>query len=194
MSPPLLEVKRLQKFFPITEGFFQKVVGHVRAVDGVDFTLAEGETLGLVGESGSGKSVTSLTIMRLLPDVGAKIAGGKISFLGRDLVRMTRADHPSGTDRIAEVATALNLPEDAVIVNVQGDEPLIEPELINDCASLIDEDVPMATAAHRIDDVADLFQDRYLTRVPVVRSGKLVGILARRDLLFGYLKASQYWS
>ena len=42
--------------------------------------------------------------------------------------------------------------------------------------------------------VADLFQDRYVTRVPVVRNNKLVGILARRDLLFGYLKASQYWS
>jgi CBS domain-containing protein len=42
--------------------------------------------------------------------------------------------------------------------------------------------------------VADLFQDRYLTRVPVVRNGKLVGIVARRDLIFGYLRASQYWS
>lgn len=42
--------------------------------------------------------------------------------------------------------------------------------------------------------VADLFQDRYLTRVPVVQNNKLVGILARRDLLFGYMKASQYWS
>ncbi len=42
--------------------------------------------------------------------------------------------------------------------------------------------------------VADLFQDRYLTRVPVLRNGKLVGILARRDLLYGYMKASQYWS
>lgn len=42
--------------------------------------------------------------------------------------------------------------------------------------------------------VADLFQDRYLTRVPVVRNNKLVGILARRDLLYGYMKASQYWS
>ena len=41
--------------------------------------------------------------------------------------------------------------------------------------------------------VAELFQDRYLTRVPVVRNNKLVGILARRDLLFGYLKASKYW-
>ncbi len=42
--------------------------------------------------------------------------------------------------------------------------------------------------------VADLFQDRYITRVPVIRNRKLVGILARRDLLFGYMKASQYWS
>ena len=42
--------------------------------------------------------------------------------------------------------------------------------------------------------VADLFQDRYLTRVPVVRNNKLVGILARRDLVYGYMKASQYWS
>ena len=42
--------------------------------------------------------------------------------------------------------------------------------------------------------VADLFQDRYITRVPVVRNKKLVGILARRDLLFGYMKAAQYWS
>lgn len=42
--------------------------------------------------------------------------------------------------------------------------------------------------------VADLFQDRYLARVPVLRNGKLVGILARRDLLFGYTKAMQYWS
>ena len=42
--------------------------------------------------------------------------------------------------------------------------------------------------------VAELFQDRYMTRVPVVRNKKLVGILARRDLLFGYLKGSKYWS
>jgi CBS domain-containing protein len=42
--------------------------------------------------------------------------------------------------------------------------------------------------------VAELFQDRYITRVPVIRNQKLVGILARRDLLFGYMKASKYWS
>ncbi len=50
------------------------------------------------------------------------------------------------------------------------------------------------TEDHTFVQAADLFQDRYLTRVPVVRNGKLVGILARRDLLYGYMKASQYWS
>lgn len=50
------------------------------------------------------------------------------------------------------------------------------------------------TEDQTLDQVADLFQDRYVTRVPVVRNKKLVGILARRDLLFGYMRASQYWS
>lgn len=71
-------------------------------------------------------------------------------------VRMTRDDHPSGTDRIAEVAEVLDLPDDAVIVNVQGDEPLIDPALIDACAALISAEVPMATAAHPIDSMSDV--------------------------------------
>ncbi len=70
---------------------------------------------------------------------------------------MTRADHPSGTDRIAEVAAAVDLPADAVIVNVQGDEPLIDPALIDACAARVRVEVPVATAAHPIDSVDDLF-------------------------------------
>jgi len=72
-------------------------------------------------------------------------------------VCMTRADHPSGTDRIAEVAQTLGLAPDAVVVNLQGDEPLIDPALLAACAARIAPDVPMATCAHPLSDVADTF-------------------------------------
>ncbi|GAC1409187.1 MAG: 3-deoxy-manno-octulosonate cytidylyltransferase [Burkholderiaceae bacterium] len=66
-------------------------------------------------------------------------------------VFMTRANHLSGTDRIAEVAASIGLPGEAVVVNLQGDEPLVEPELLSATAALITATVPMATVAHPID-------------------------------------------
>ena len=70
---PLLEVKRLQKFFPIRKGIFRSVVGHVRAVDDVSFSIRRGETLSLVGESGCGKTTTSRCILRALDPTGGDI-------------------------------------------------------------------------------------------------------------------------
>ena len=69
----LLEVKNLQKYFPIKQGFFKKVVGYVRAVDGVNFHINEAETLGLVGESGCGKTTTSRCILRALDPTDGQI-------------------------------------------------------------------------------------------------------------------------
>lgn len=70
---------------------------------------------------------------------------------------LTREDHPSGTDRIAEVAATMNLPDETVVVNVQGDEPLIDPQLIAATARLVSATAPMATAAHPIDRIEDVF-------------------------------------
>ena len=72
-------------------------------------------------------------------------------------VCMTRADHPSGTDRIAEVARTLGLAPDAVVVNLQGDEPLIDPALLAAAAACVGPAAPMATCAHPIEAVADVF-------------------------------------
>jgi 3-deoxy-manno-octulosonate cytidylyltransferase (CMP-KDO synthetase) len=86
-------------------------------------------------------------------------------------VFMTRADHPSGTDRIAEVAAALALPPDAVVVNVQGDEPLIDPGLVAATAALIADGVPMATAAHPIGDIAEVFNPN-VVKVVLNKAGR----------------------
>ena len=69
----LLDVKHLKKYFPIRKGFFRRVVGHVRAVDDVNFYIREGETLGLVGESGCGKTTTARCILRALDPTAGQI-------------------------------------------------------------------------------------------------------------------------
>ncbi len=70
---------------------FHTLAGTVRAVDGVEFALRQGETLGVVGESGCGKSVTALAILRLIPSPPGKISDGQILFRGEDLLRVSKA-------------------------------------------------------------------------------------------------------
>ena len=81
----LLEVENLRTGFDTREGF-------LRAVDGVDFSLAQGGTLGVVGESGSGKSVTALSVMRLIDRPGRIAAGSHIRFEGRDLAEASEGE------------------------------------------------------------------------------------------------------
>jgi oligopeptide/dipeptide ABC transporter ATP-binding protein len=85
MTPPLLDIKGLKTYF-----FTRK--GVVKAVDGVDLSLNEEETLGLVGESGCGKTVTALSIMRLISEPIGRITEGSIHFEGRDLVKASEAE------------------------------------------------------------------------------------------------------
>ena len=71
-SAPLLEVSGLQKHFPVRKGVFQRKVGSVKAVDGLDFTVGRGETLSLVGESGCGKTTAGRSILRLIEPTGGR--------------------------------------------------------------------------------------------------------------------------
>jgi oligopeptide/dipeptide ABC transporter ATP-binding protein len=84
MSEILLEVKGLKKHFPIKSGLLRRTIGHVKAVDGVSFTVNAGETLGIVGESGCGKSTMGRMVMRVLEPTE-----GTILFGGQDISRMS---------------------------------------------------------------------------------------------------------
>ncbi len=83
----VVEVKNLQKYFPIKAGLLQRTVGHVRAVDGISFTIKKGQTFGLVGESGCGKTTAGRSILRL-----TEPTGGEIKINGVDVLALNKKE------------------------------------------------------------------------------------------------------
>ena len=87
MNNPLMEVTGLKKYFPIYSGLFRSKIGEIKAVDGIDFSIMEGEVLGMVGESGSGKSTAGRTVIRLIEPTA-----GKALFRGKNLFELKKEE------------------------------------------------------------------------------------------------------
>lgn len=167
----LLRVENLKTYF-----YPENI--QVKAVDGVDFTIYEGEVVGLVGESGSGKSVTSLSIMQLIPDPPGKIEDGKIIFQGKDLlepyyrkdyepIRQIRGNSVSMI--FQEPMTSLN---PVFTVGYQVAEPLMhhqkltKEEAYNKAAEML-ELVGIPDAKKRLDDYPHQFSGGMRQRVMI---------------------------
>jgi len=87
MTEELIKVQALMKYFPIRGGLLNRVIGHVKAVDGVSFSVRKSETLGLVGESGCGKTTAGKTILRLIEP-----SSGEIFYRQQDITKLTRRE------------------------------------------------------------------------------------------------------
>jgi len=131
----ILEIRNLKKHFPITQGFMRRVVGHVKAVDGVTFTVPQGKTVGLVGESGCGKTTTGRCILRAVePTAGeiifhdkelgpvdvAQVDKEKLHHLRRNMQMIFQDPYSSLNPRM----TLLNIVGEPLVVNkiAQGQE------------------------------------------------------------------------
>jgi oligopeptide/dipeptide ABC transporter ATP-binding protein len=126
-SSPLLEVQGLKKHFPIRTGILQRVTGAIKAVDGVNFAIGRGETLGLVGESGCGKSTVSSLIVGLL-----RPTEGQILFDGADI---TAADRSVNSQLCRDLQIVFQDPYSSLNKRMRVFDIIAEPLVIHGIAS-----------------------------------------------------------
>ncbi|SCZ78729.1 ABC transporter ATP-binding protein [Acidaminobacter hydrogenoformans] len=133
LEAPLVEVKNLKKYFPISGGMFAKVKGYVKAVDDVSFSIKRGTTMGLVGESGCGKTTIGKTILRL-----NDITGGTVTFDGIDIHGLDRKALRALRPRIQIIfqdpysSLSPRMPVGEIIGEAVREKRLVGPEAFDD--------------------------------------------------------------
>ena len=158
MSETLLQVKELKKYFPVKGGLLQRRIGYVKAVDGVDLSIQEGESFGLVGESGSGKTTVGKTILRLIEPTA-----GKIIFEGQNLCELSESEM---RQRRSEMQMIFQDPYSSLNPRMTVKRIVGEPLVVHDWAKgrALDEKV------RALIDVVGLMED-HLYRYPHEFSG-----------------------
>jgi oligopeptide/dipeptide ABC transporter ATP-binding protein len=124
---PVLDVRNLKKHFPVRKGLLRGVTGHVYAVDGVSFSIARGQTLGLVGESGCGKSTVARAVIRLIEPTS-----GEVRILGRDILALSK-DEMRASRRQAQII--FQDPFSSLNPRMSAGEIVGEPLLVHDIGS-----------------------------------------------------------
>ena len=164
----LLEVKNLQKFFPIQKGFLRQTIGHVRAVDDVNLTIKRGETLGLVGESGCGKTTVSRCILRALDPTGGEVLYSGLDEAGSpvDQIDVTTLQHGDLKRLRREMQMIFQDPFSSLNPRMTLMDIVGEPLLVNG----------VGTSSEREDRVAELLEvvglrTEYMRRYPHAFSG-----------------------